>query len=510
MIDSSFPSSSSIEAPFFQNASCDPFTAETEPCTLGNYVEYAINVSSAADVATGIKFAKEKNIRVVIKNTGHEYVHSIRLRISIVRLRLTYTSLLGKSTGKGALGIWTHNLKSVNFINYESPSYNGPAIKMGAGVQAYDAYYAASEQGLRVLGGTCPTVGLAGGYTQGGGHSTLSSTYGLAADNALEWEVITATGEHIVAAETQNQELYWALSGGGAGTFGVVLSLTARAFADGEIGGASLLFSPEGTSSAAFWAAVGLFHESIPGYVDIGGTVDYELSSTGFEVNVLNFPGKTSAEVSAIVQPLTDSLNMLGVNYTLNVTSFPNFLQHFNHYFGPLPYSVDASAQVSGSRLIPRSVVQQNNQALTAALQELTSTGKFLIAGLGISAPLNLSSNTPASNAVLPAWRSTLLHLLVVAEWNFTAPLSENLALQAQLTNVIVPSLEAITPRSGAYLNEANFQQPNFQEAFYGANYPKLLEVKKKWDPDSLFYATTAVGSEVYEVASDGRLCRVI
>ena len=380
---------------------------------------------------------------------------------------------------------------------------------MGAGVQAYEAYAAADAHGVRVLGGTCPTVGLAGGFTQGGGHSTLSSTYGLAADNALEWEVVTAAGAHLVASRTQNQDLYWALSGGGAGTFAVILSLTAKVFPDGEIGGASLTFGSGTVSSDTYWEAISVFHDSIPGYVDIGGIVDYIATSTALEINVLNFPGKSKAQVHSIVKPLTDRLTELKIEYTLNVTSFPTFIQHLNNYFGPLPYAVDASAQVSGSRLIPRSVVVKNNKALTTTLQDITSGGQFFVAGLGISAPLSLSSNSPTSNAVLPAWRTALLHLLIVAEWNFTAPLSDNLALQARLTDKIVPSLEALTPGSGAYLNEANFEQPDFQQAFYGENYAMLLEVKRRWDPDNLLYARTAVGSESFMVAGDGRLCHV-
>ena len=68
----SFKSSSSIVAPYFQNQSCDPFTSESSPCLIGNYVDYAINVTSASDVAAGLAFAQENNIRLVIKNTGHE------------------------------------------------------------------------------------------------------------------------------------------------------------------------------------------------------------------------------------------------------------------------------------------------------------------------------------------------------------------------------------------------------------------------------------------------------
>lgn len=59
-------------APYYQNQSCDPFTPVARTCELGNYAAYSIDVSSAEDVAAGLKFAKERNVRVVIKNTGHE------------------------------------------------------------------------------------------------------------------------------------------------------------------------------------------------------------------------------------------------------------------------------------------------------------------------------------------------------------------------------------------------------------------------------------------------------
>jgi len=61
-------------APLFQNQSCDPFTPEAKQCTMGNYASYSINVSSAGDIIAGIKFAQDKNVRLVVKNTGHEYV----------------------------------------------------------------------------------------------------------------------------------------------------------------------------------------------------------------------------------------------------------------------------------------------------------------------------------------------------------------------------------------------------------------------------------------------------
>lgn len=65
-------SPSSILAPYYQNRSCDPFTDPSTACLLGNYAVYSIAASSAEDIAAGINFARAKNVRLVIKNTGHE------------------------------------------------------------------------------------------------------------------------------------------------------------------------------------------------------------------------------------------------------------------------------------------------------------------------------------------------------------------------------------------------------------------------------------------------------
>ncbi len=146
-----------------------------------------------------------------------------------------------------------HNLNTISFFNYSSPGYTGPAAKAGAGVQFFEASKAAAEQGLRVLGGYCPTVGMVGGYVQSGGHGPLAASYGLAADNTLEFEVVTVDGQHLIASPTQNSDLYWALSGGGAGDYAVVFSLTTKAHVDGPTAGAWLSFT--NTNADTYWAA---------------------------------------------------------------------------------------------------------------------------------------------------------------------------------------------------------------------------------------------------------------
>ncbi|KAI0548720.1 FAD binding domain protein [Xylaria curta] len=489
-----YPNPVEIMDPLAQNRSCDPFTPSSTACSLGNYVDYTINASSAADIAAGLEFAQKNNIRLVIKNTGHDY--------------------LAKSTGKGALGIWTHNLKSFSVVNYTSPGYTGQAVKFGAGIQAFEIYAAAAAEGLRVVGGECSTVGLAGGFLQGGGHSALSSTYGMGSDQVLEWEVVTADGRHLVASPTKNQDLYWALSGGGGGTYAVVVTVTVKAFKDGIVGGAYLEFNKTGASDEAFWKAVEEFHAALPSIVDSGATALYSLENDSFIVNAMTSPGSTAEQMTALLQPFKAKMEALQVPHSVAVTSFPNYYQHFDHYLGPLPYGspfiniIDVS--IAG-RIIPRTVVENatSNTALIDALKKgVYPGGGFAFGGVALNAPHSVAKNTPSSNAVLPAWRDAILTVLAFAPWDYESTVMTNVNAEDYLIDVTVPALKALAPEGGAYLNEANRRQTDWKQSFYGVNYEKLRLIKKIYDPNDLFYGETAVGSDTWTPDSDGRLCR--
>lgn len=125
-----------VMAPYEQNNTCSPFLAASAnaTCTLGNMATYAINVSDAASAAAGVKFARKHNLRLVVKNTGHDF--------------------LGRSAGRGALALWTHNLKSKKVVNYKSSLYTGPALRLGAGVQVRELAAFAGENGLTAVGGS--------------------------------------------------------------------------------------------------------------------------------------------------------------------------------------------------------------------------------------------------------------------------------------------------------------------------------------------------------------------
>ena len=92
--------------------------------------------------------------------------------------------------------------------------------------------------------------------------------------------------------------------------------------------------------------------------------------------------------------------------------------------------------------------------------------------------------------------------------WSFIAPVSEMIANQNAMTDLYIPQLKALAPESGVYLSEGDFRDPDWKNDFYGQNYNALRQIKAKYDPNDIFYATTAVGADEWVVAYDGRLCQ--
>jgi FAD/FMN-containing dehydrogenase len=135
-------------------------------------------VQTASQVQEAVRFAHIHNIRLVIKNTGHDF--------------------LGRSTAPESLQILTHGMKDIqvmdNFVPRGALKGNGEghAMTLAAGVQLPAMYAAAAKHNRTVVGGAAHTVGAAGGYIQAGGHSPFGAWGGLGSDNALEFEVVTA------------------------------------------------------------------------------------------------------------------------------------------------------------------------------------------------------------------------------------------------------------------------------------------------------------------------------
>lgn len=415
---------------------------------------------------------------------------------------------MGKSAGKGALALWTSSLRSIEVLHLASETYTGPAIRMGAGVRGLEAYTAAASKGLRVVGGFCPTVGVAGGYTQGGGHGPLSSQYGLGADQVLEWEVITPSGEHVVATPLRHSDLYWALSGGGPGTYAVVLSLTVRAYPDGSIGGATLAFSTTGVAKDDFWDFFKSWQDLLPSLTSAGGTAGYAVTKDAFFIAPITLPGWTKQQVSGLISPLVDTLDELDVQYTLEVTSTPTFSEHYSKHGGPLPRGPYTIHHLFGGRMIPRSAVEKNSTALVGAFRSILEDTDAFLGFVALDVKEAPSWKPIADNAVLPAWRDTLITVLAQSTWNFSAPRADGQRRADEITDVVVPKLRELTLGSGTYMNEGDFQLKTWKEDFYGVNYPRLQAIKSKYDPEGLLFGPTGVSSDTWSIDEQGRLCK--
>ena len=414
------------------------------------------------------------------------------------------SSYLGRSTGPGSLALWTHHLKDIKLFDYHTPFYRGKAMKIGAGVQAFEAYEAADKLDSSIVGGECLTVGLAGGYTQGGGHSALSSKHGLAADQTLEFEVISGSGELIRASPLENPDLYWALSGGGGGTYGVVYSMTLKVHPNVLITGVKLGFTKSVGQAAEvnFWKAVEFYHSIAHKMSDENGTAVYVLTSESFNIMPLTMPGKSKRDVENLLNPFMTRLSQLNITYDVEIQESSGYLAHHDAMFDPILVGI---AQYGG-RLIPQSLIKNKVALFTKAVREIVMDGSIYI---GVS--LNVSSSSimrNAYNAVLPAWRNAGISAVVTSPWNESSTWEERLALQTKMTDKWLPKLTALTPDSGCYINEGDFRQPDWKRTFFGVNYDQLLAVKRRYDPNSTFYAHMAVGSDFWKVEADGRLCK--
>lgn len=156
-------------------------------------------MSSKLTAETGNVFTPwMKLIILLFRNTGHDFN--------------------GRSSGASSISVWTHYLKSFEFLpEYKQGEYKGLAARVGSGLEAWELYHYMDVNNMTVVVPGGSTVGAYGGWMAGGGHSILSSTYGLGSDQPLSLQVITADGRFITADTDTNEDLYHALRGGGPG-----------------------------------------------------------------------------------------------------------------------------------------------------------------------------------------------------------------------------------------------------------------------------------------------------
>ncbi|KAI2465659.1 hypothetical protein F4781DRAFT_408479 [Annulohypoxylon bovei var. microspora] len=453
-------------------------------CTVGGYPAYAVSVRNVAQIQLAVNFARNLNLRVVIKNTGHDFA--------------------AKSVGMGALSIWTHNLKQIRFFrNYLQGSYRGPAFKLGSGIQAFEAYEAARNNGVTIVGGEGRTVGVMGGFLMGGGHSPLSSLYGLAADQVLSMEVVTADGRFVTASETSHPSLFWALRGGGGSTFGVVTSVVVKAYPKIKVTTLDYVLATGPTLSyTQFWAAMRAFFDGFITYTDAGNYEYFRISKLGegqyySDMKPWFAPGMNKTQLETLVAPLFAKFQELGVEVNPVYTEYDDFYDAWYASFPVEPWGSNAIRQAS--RLFPKSNWQDAAKLNNTfdAIKSVVEEGGYIVAFNIAAAP---KTGYP-DNAVNPAWRNTVMHAITATLWNTTNSEADIKAASDRLTFGWMQRWRDASPGAGAYMSEADYIEPNFSQAFFGSNYARLYRIKQLYDPFGVFYAHTAVGSEDWKMS---------
>ncbi|OJJ48038.1 hypothetical protein ASPZODRAFT_63500 [Penicilliopsis zonata CBS 506.65] len=489
-------SPSSIMWPLFEGRTCLP-TEYGDSCTLGGYSSYAVNVTTIAQIQLAVNFARNRGLRLVVKNTGHDFN--------------------GKSTGKGALGIWTHNMKDMEYLSeYQLDSYSGPAVKMGAGIQAFEIYEQSKQYNFTAVGGEGESVGVAGGYLLGGGHSPMSSVYGLAADQVLAMEVVLANGSFTTVTHASDPDLFWALRGGGGSTYGIVTSVISRVHPQVGVTVSRGSFTSANVTADAFWTAMRAWFERFPEQAD-AGTYSYfwvlSLGDDEFEFEMAPFfaVNHTLAEFETLMAPWYDLLAELGIEYTPTTEYYDNFHDAWKVGF-PLE-EIGIPTMMEGSRLFPRANWENAtlfNQTLEAL--RTTITAGYPLLAFNMKAELQAGYRDDSAN---PAFRTMLMHAITSTEWDSNTTNAEIKEQMEEFTFDVLQAWRDVCPHSGAYMSEADILEPNFQQAFYGDHYDRLYALKKVYDPKGLFYAPTGVSSEDWVVDSadglpdqNGRLCR--
>jgi len=155
-----------------------------------------------------------------------------------------------------------------------------------------------------------------------------------------------------------------------------------------------------------------------------------------FAINPLTGPELTPDELKGFVAPLMAKLDELNIAYTSHFEQFPSYLTFFKAMFESSPIPVGIAQY--GGRLIPRSVVENNNAALTDAYRFITERGAQFI---GVAANTSLARAGFPDNAVNPGWRTNLIDTVITTPWDFTAPWEEMLANQDLMTDVLLPPL---------------------------------------------------------------------
>jgi FAD/FMN-containing dehydrogenase len=478
---------------------------------------YAVAAETTADVAAAVNFARIHNLRLVVRGGGHGYQ--------------------GTSSAPDSLLIWTRRMNSITLHDDFVPQgCNGeqqpqPAVSVGAGAMWADAYEMVTTRGRRyVQGGGCRTVGVAG-LVQGGGFGSWSKRYGTAAAGLLEAEIVTADGVARVVNECLHPDLFWAIKGGGGGTFGVVTRFTLRTRELPQYFGAvdaQIESSSEAAHRALIAKAIDFYRRALfnPHW---GEKMTFRISNS-LNIGML-FQGLTLSQARTTWAPFFDWVRTTP-HYSF--TREPRILALPAERFwdaeylqqqvpdavikddrpGALPYHAFwTTNQGEAGQLIyayrsawlPALLLEPDGQA--ALVDAIFASSRrwglefHFNKGLAGAPPEEIAAarNTATNPQVLDAFALVIIGDSGPPAYHGMPGPEPDMAQARTAAAQVAQAMDVllrVAPGAGAYVNESDYFQRDWQRAFWGTNYSKLLAVKRRYDPPSLFFEHHGVGSE--------------
>jgi FAD/FMN-containing dehydrogenase len=482
---------------------------------------YAVVVRQTDDVVAAVNFARDNNLRLVVKGGGHSYQ--------------------GTSNAADSLLIWTREMNQVTL--HDSFVAEGCAgtlprqavtIEAGAGwLPTYNVV--TTKAGRYVQGGGCATVGVAG-LIQSGGFGSFSKNYGLAAASLLQAEIVTADGKVLIANASTNPDLFWALKGGGGGSMGVVTRVTLATYElpafFGRVGGLI-----KANSDTAFRNLIGAFmrfyHEKLFNR-HWGESVIFQ-ADNALQVNMA-FQGLDQSQAEAAWMPFLDFLAASPRDFVWAEAPKAHAIPA-RHYWDPeyrkkvLPKSVVVDNRPGASQdniswagnqtevnifiygyesvWLPASLLQQQDRLADTLFASTRQFEVQLHFNKGLAGAPEDKIAAARDTAMNPAVLDAFALAIIASGDPHTAPglpgHEPDLAAGSKAAIAITAAaneLRSIVPVAGAYVSESNFFDQSWQESFWGPNYPRLQAVKAKYDPMGLFFVHHGVGSE--EWSADG------
>ncbi len=395
--------------------------------------------AGVADVIAAVNFARVNDLLVSVRAGGH--------------------GVAGKSMCDGGLTIDLSPMKGIRVDPVRRTARAEGGVTWGELDRETQAF------GLATNGGIVSTTGIAG-FTLGGGIGYLNRKYGLTCDNLLSADVVTADGQLLMASASENDDLFWALRGGG-GNFGVVTSFEYRLHPVGPI--------------------------------VLGGIATYPFEKAREVLSFYReFAGRAPDEVRAdAISRLTPSGRILDVYvcYCGSIQEGERVLRPLREFGPPI---VDTVAPV------PYMTVQTMLEATqppgplhryfkSSFLKELSDAAirtlvDFLAADPAHSSTVPIEHLGGAVSRVGErdtafSHRSAPYSFLIVNQWKDPAESEKNIELARQLWKVMEPFLE-----EGVYVNYLSEDEGDDRvKAAYGPNYERLVAVKNKYDPTNFF-----------------------